>query len=66
MSTKSIWRVHYHLWAAGGRLIPTSRTVAATSEADALERASATQRLEDHRRGRANCGHFNNATAEAA
>jgi hypothetical protein len=58
------WRVSFHLWAAGGGLIPTSGCVVARSPEQAIEKAQAASDQRDRKLGRAKCGYFKDATAE--
>lgn len=58
------WRVDYHLWAAGGGLIPTCSKVPARTAEQAIWKAKAARKRRDHEAGRANCGSFTDATAE--
>jgi hypothetical protein len=59
----SQWTVEYGVWVAGGRIMPTSAVVDATSPEAAIAEAARLQDAADARRGRANVGYFAKATA---
>lgn len=61
--TPERFRVYYHLYAAGGRLWPTSALVEADSEEAAIREAERVQRQRDSERYRANTGYFGHASA---
>ena len=53
------WRVNYHLWAAGGGVVPTSRWLHAESAEDAIAKVTAFHRAER----RCSTAYMNNAVA---
>lgn len=58
------YRVHYHRWHAGGRLIATWMEIPADDAEHAIRKAESECRRMDRERGRSYCGHFQHATAE--
>lgn len=62
--TTKRYKVHYSLYAAGGRFWPTWRKIDATDPEEAIRRAEVQQRSADYTRGRAYTGYFENAYAK--
>jgi hypothetical protein len=58
------FRVHYHLYAAGGRLWPTWSEVEADDAIHAVDVAELRQRASDRERGRAYVGFFQHVGVE--
>lgn len=52
------WRVHFHLYAAQGKLWPTWRDVEALDEQAAIEAAKATEKREANAEGKRHLGYF--------